>query len=348
MSVLTPQPGPVSQGTFWHGADGNVWVAGSQGTHSAGPWDSNTALYWTGKGYAPQADPLASQQSNTTNNTDPGTSYGSGNGASAAAAAPTAPLYPDKSNDIAMQNAGLGQVDNTQNAGIKSIEDAWSKIAGQYDGDLSTAGNEYNNETTENTKDLETNKQTAMERAVSGRQGLFGTLASLGALNGDGIDLANRAVQKGANDDLTTASNSYATNQNGLDSGYNAYKQQEQRLRDQAESAKNNNEEQVKNDAVKNRQSYLTNIANDYQDEGKTDQAKSYTDQAASLFPQIASTNVPTINMAYSGGAYTAPTLSSYVGKANNTSVQTTPAASNSSPSLFNIPGLVALNKKTA
>ena len=44
-------------GVFWKGADGNVWVKGSQGTNSAGAWDANTQNYWTGQGFSQINDP---------------------------------------------------------------------------------------------------------------------------------------------------------------------------------------------------------------------------------------------------------------------------------------------------
>lgn len=352
---------PSHNGYFWKGADGKVYVQGSQGINAAGSWDGNSANYWASRGYTHTPDsPTASTSgggntgggSNTASNTGGGGGgggggYGSGSqNVSYGSSSIAAPVYPDKSNDITLQNAGLGAVGATENAGIKAIDDAWNKINGQYEGDLATAGTEYGHQTTSNNQDLQTNKQTALERGVSGRQGLFGTLASIGALNGTGIERANHAVQQGTNEDLTTASNTYATNQNSLDSGYNAYTQQEKRLQDAAKSAHDNNQQQVHNDAAKSRQQYLTNLANDYQTEGKTAEAKTYAQQAADLFPSIAATNVPTINMGYSGGAYTAPTLGQYVAKANNTSVQSTPGNNASGNNVFNIPGLEALNKK--
>lgn len=46
-----------SSGAFWRGADGNVYVAGSGGTHSAGRWDANTSNYWTSRNFNQIADP---------------------------------------------------------------------------------------------------------------------------------------------------------------------------------------------------------------------------------------------------------------------------------------------------
>lgn len=268
--------------------------------------------------------------------------YGGGNGSGGGSVAP-ATVYPDKSNDIAEQNAGLGSLDSTRDTGLSNVNSAYDRINGNYASERVAADTSHTNESHDNTTDLQSNKQTAMQDAVQGRRGLFGTLASLGALSGDGLTLANDAVRRGANEDLTTAGNTFATNQSGLDSSYNTWKAQDKSRQDSLDQAVVNQRAQVLNDYYKSQQSYYNNIANDYQDEGNTGQAKTYIDKASALFPQIASSNVPNLALNYAGGAYTAPTLSSYVGKANTTSVQSTPATSNST---FNIPGLVAANKK--
>lgn len=251
--------------------------------------------------------------------------------------------YLDKSNDIAEQNAGLSAVDSTRDAGLKNIDEAYGAINGNYGNERSAAATGYTNESNDNQLDFQSNKQTSLQNAVQGRRGLFGTLASLGALSGDGITLANDAVRRGANEDLATAANTFGTNQNGLDTSYHTWQASDKTRQDALDQAAKNNRTQVLNDYYKNQQTYLNNIANDYQDEGNTGQAKTYIDRASALFPQIATSNVPTINLGYSGGAYTAPTLSSYVNKANTTSVQSTPGVTNST---FNIPGLIAANKK--
>lgn len=341
-AAKAPAAAPKSNGYFWKGANGQVYVQGAQGIHAAGAWDGNTQKYWSGLGYNQTPNSPTPQPSNT----QPSADYGSGNTSNGGGVVSSV-VRPDKSSDIAMNNAGLSAVQGGEDAGIKSVEDAWNKANQSYLDDLSAADTSHTNETISNNQDLQANKQASLERAVQGRQGLFGTLAGLGALNGTGIELANHAVQQGANEDLTTAANTHATNQSALDTSYNQYTQEEKRQQKLAQDARDNNEKQVHNDAIKSRQQYLTGLANDYDLEGNAAQRDNYTKQAAALFPSIQSTNVPTISIASSGGAYAAPTLSQYVGKANNTSVQTTPGQSAAGGSLFNIPGLIALNKKS-
>src|SRR5258708_3887969 len=60
-----------------------------------------------------------------------------------AGAAAATPVYEDKTNDIALNNAGLGQVDATQASGINAINKALGTVVGNYEGDLGTAKNEY-------------------------------------------------------------------------------------------------------------------------------------------------------------------------------------------------------------
>lgn len=270
---------------------------------------------------------------------------GGGGSAPSAPSQSSAPAYQDKSQDITLQNAGLGAVDAQRQTGVNTVEDNFNRIMGLYNTDDQNADTQYGNESDANQGDLQSNKQTTFQDAVQGRQGLFGTLASLGALNGDGIDLANRAVAAGANTDLTNAADTFATNQNSLDSGYNAFKAQDAQRKAAADQARQNDEKRVNADADKSKQGYLTALANDYQAEGNTGQAKTFADQAAALMPNIANENVPTMDIGYSGSAFTAPTLSSYVGKANNTTVQSTPATGGANNPL-SVPGLVAAAKK--
>jgi len=280
------------------------------------------------------AKSTSTTSNNTTTNTTPAaTSSGSGSS------------YQDKSNDIAIQQAGLAAIPQEEQTGVSAVKNALNQIMDEYNADEASATTEYNSNQEENNTDLQDNKQAALEDAVQGRSGLYGTLASLGALSGDGITLANNAVAKGANSDLTTAADTYAGNASALDTSYNAYTAQEKRDETGAQQAAQNDEEIAQNDALKDEDSYLKNLVADYSDEGNSAQAKSYAAQDAALMPQLAATNVPQLSIGYTGGAYTAPTLSSYVGSANNTTVKTTPG-NTTSDNVFAIPGLIASNQK--
>lgn len=247
----------------------------------------------------------------------------------------------DKSNSIALQLAGLGAVDSQVNTGLGSIDKALGGLMGRYDTEAGSNEKNYTDQSTTNQGNLQKNKQTALVNASQGRQGLFGTLSSLGALSGSGIDLANRAVQKGANDDLSGAADNFSENQQGLDTSIGQFRQEDKARREDANTSAENARTNVRNDAAKTRLQFLTQLANDYSAQGDEASAKRYAGQAAGLYPELAKTSVPDANIAYSGAAFTPSTLSSYIAGADSTQVQATPTEGG-----LSIPGLIASPSK--
>lgn len=328
---------PAQNGVYWVGADGKVYVKGSQGVNAAGQADANTASYWSSRGFNGIADPNAPAAALVSNNTAPANPNGTGT--------TSAPVLPDKSNDIALQNAGLNSVDTQRDTGIASIDKALGSLFGQYDAETSTNEGSYKTNSDQNQNNLQKNRQSAMVNAAQGRQGLFGTLSSLGALNGSGIDLANEAVRSGANEDLSGAADNYATNQSGLENSIAGYRQADKERRQQNQTSADNAKINIHNDSNKSKQTYYSNLANDYSAMGNGDEAKRYSGMASDLFPAIANTSVPNSNIAYSGAAYTPASLASYFAGANGTSVNATPANGNG-VGAGNLPGLVATDKK--
>lgn len=245
-----------------------------------------------------------------------------------------APVKVDKSNDIAAQLAYLGAEDQKTATGTAAIDKSLASLNGGYD--TETAANEANYKTNsdQNTNNLQVNKQTALVNAAQGRQGLYGTLASLGALNGSGIDEANIAVANGANADLAGASGNYATNASALDTSIGTYRQQDKERRDQATQAASDAKTNLANDVAKERASLYSNLVGDYSAMGDDDNAKAYTDKITALAPEIASTAIPSTNLAPVAAAYTPATLSSYIAGANSTQVKATPTNGNGLPSL--------------
>lgn len=259
--------------------------------------------------------------------------------------APTSPnggtTYQDKSNDIALQTSGLGAVDSQTAAGTSAVEQALAHLLGGYDTETAQNKQTYHNQSDTNQNNLQSNKESALLNAAQGRRGLFGTLASLGALNGSGVDLANRAVQTGANEDLSGAADNYATNQSGLDNTLATYNREDAARRQHAQDAADNNKKTVQNQGLTAKQSFYSNLANDYAAEGNSAQAKQYTDLAASLYPDIAATNVPTMSLGSESAAFTPAALANYLAGANSTVVSATPAAGVGAGKA-GIPGLVA------
>ena len=254
--------------------------------------------------------------------------------------APAAPVYQDRSNDIAVQNAGLGAIDGQTSAGITAIDKALGLLKGGYSDETKANEANYNNESNSNQNTQQGGKQTAYVRAAQGRQGLLGTLASIGALSGDSIELANRAVQNGANEDLSGVNHNFATNQSGLDTAIGTYRREDKLRNDEADAQAENARTNARGQGLQTRQSFYQNLVKDYADEGNSAQAKAYTDKVAELYPQIAAANVPNASLVTKNAAYTPAALSTYLNNAN-TAVTTTPAPG-SGPN--NLPTLSAVN----
>lgn len=322
---------------YWIGADGNIYTKGlygEVGVHNEGkalyPGDL-PGSYTAAGGHSGKATEIADP--NPGNKPAAAAAPGNPNGGGGGTAAP---VLPDKSNDIALQNAGLGAVDQQTAAGQAAIAKALAGITGQYDTEAANNQTKYKTNSDQNENNLQKNKQTSLVNAAQGRQGLFGTLASLGALNGSGIDLANNAVQHGANEDLSGAENTFGTNQSGLDTAINDFKTADAQRRKDAQTASDNANTNIQNQAAQNKLTAYKALADDYSAEGNAGEAQRYTGLASSLLPTIAQTSIPSSNLAPEAAAFTAPSLASYIAGSNPTSVATTPANK-----VGGVPGLI-------
>lgn len=316
---------------YWVGADGNVYLKGANGVQNLG--SSNGQNYNLGNGgFESNTLKQSVQATRISDPNPPKTAPSNPNGSGSSSGGATT---QDRSNDIALQQAGLGSVDSQTQAGIAAINAALGSLTGQYDTETAANEGNYHTQSDTNQNNLQKNKQSALVNAAQGRQGLYGTLASLGALNGSGVTLANQAVQRGANDDLSGAGDTYDTNQTGLDTAIGTFRQEDTKRRQDAQTATNDAITGVNNQAAKTKQTFLSNLANDYSAEGNAGQAKAFSDQAAALYPQIAQSSVPSSNIGYEGAAFTPGSLGNYLAGSASTAVTATPTQGGKNPGLF-------------
>lgn len=309
-------------GVFWKGADGNYYVNSAGlpgGVHNLG----------SSGNFAPLSQSIIDglQQINDPNvkaPTDPNNTAGSGSST------------VDKSYDIQQQNGFLDNEDTKTAAGLKSVDDAIARLNGQYDTETAANTKAYTTSTDQNKVNFTKNKEIALVNAAEGRQGLNGVLGSLGALNGSGIVLADRAVAKGANDDLNGADDNYSTNQQGLDAAVGAYNAADKLRRQQASDQGVLVKQGVENDAATERLGAYQNLVKDYADSGDSANAKKYSDLATALFPTLAKTSVPTSLPTAQTAAFTLPSLASYLSGKGGTTVAVAPSTPGG------IPGLIA------
>lgn len=304
---------------YWKGADGNYYLKGAGGNgagvtnlgnaQQAKPWDL------TLNGAQEIADPVASDGGGDTST--PAPAGGGGGGA--------AVKKVDKSNDINLNLAGLGAVDQQTSSGIAAIDKVLATLKGQYADEAAANEKSYTDNTNTNVGNLQKNKQSAMVNGAQGRRGLFSTLSSLGALNGSGIDLANNAVKRGVEVDLSGATDNYATNQGGLDLSIGKFRREDKNRNENADLTAGNAKTNVQNDAARSKQNFYKNLANDYDEMGDSGNSAKYSGMAASLYPAVAASNVPNANLGYSSAAFDAPTLESYLAGQGGTQVTATP-----------------------
>jgi hypothetical protein len=331
---------PKGTGVFWIGQDGNVYVKGNKGTNAAGRADGNTRKYWGDRGFAMIDDPnpvMPGQDTATIQQAAQTAPVGGGGGGGGSAPAPK----PDRSNSIALNLAGLGSLDSAFNSGNASIDKQYSDVVGQYDAETTAARSRFDTSNTTNNQNYQKNYQTGLVNAAQGRQGLFGSLASIGALNGDGIVLANRAVAKGANDDLAGAADSRDTNASMLTEKWQDFELEDKRRREDAARGRDAAKAVNQGNTAKTRQEYYTKLSNDYAEMGDGGSAKRYADMAGGLFGEIALANTPNAGISRQTAAFTPSTLADYMAGQESTVVEAAPAQPGEAT-----PGLIANTSK--
>lgn len=321
---------------YWIGADGNIYYG--SGVAGAGVKNEGLAEYpgdlagsFTARGGSGKATQIADPNRASASVAAPSNPNNTGSGAAATTLA-------NKSGDITLQNAGLTAADQAASAEKASTAATLGSILSGYGSDATTAHSSYQTNSDQNQNNLQKNKQTSLVNAAQGRQGIFSTLASLGALNGSGITLANNAVQHGANEDLNGAESTFGTNQVGLDTGIHTFDDDNKKRTDAANAAAASNNTAADNNAAQTKLTAYKALADDYTAQGDAANASKYTGLAAGILPTIASTSAPAVALqADHSVAYTPASLASYIAGSNPSSVVTTPGTL----ATGGVPGLV-------
>ncbi len=206
--------GPKSSGgVFWLGEDGNVWVKGAGGTHSAGRWDGNTTNYWQSRGFSFIPNPNPSRRG--------GGGYVSGGGGFrggfGGGSAPAKKLDQDQINSL---NGLLGVYDakrNTQREKARLTHDAHV--------------NEKQEERTKEKKKYDGKKLSTMQdfgmakndTDINTRNTLEGLISSLSTMGVGGSRALARRILSSANRSNRQANATYAKNSQALDTAWNEF-----------------------------------------------------------------------------------------------------------------------------
>lgn len=340
-------PDPVaSQGVYWIGQDGKVYVSGSQGTNAAGVADSNTQQYWSSRGYQyiPDPNPPLNTDLTGANWIDTGGAATSGGGGySGGGGAAAAPARTVNTAAVANTQKAIDSLGVEAETGNQNIADSYGSVIGKYDRESGKAEGDYTEQGITNNKNLIKNKQNALVAAAQGRRGLRGTLASLGALSGTGAELADRAVTQGANQDIGEATDTATTNAISLDKAIGNFRDEDKDRREAAQTEQTNQRTALEGSIAAKRQQFYQKMAELFSEGGNEGESANWLNRAGDLNNEIASkTRVAATPFTERTAAFTPGDLESYLAGTGDMTV----SASNGVSSPLGTPTILAGRKK--
>lgn len=313
---------------YWLGANGNIYVKGSSGVKNMGQAmmpgllaDSYIAAGGRGKATQiadPSAPPTKGADAVREAGGGGGSSSGGGGGGTAAAPAPVL-------NQAAIDNTSkaISSLDEETNVGNRNIDDSFNSLIGKYDKDAANNESDYQEQDVTNNQNLLKNKQNALSAAAQGRRGLRGTLASLGALSGDGGKIADRVVTKGANEDIGDAADAFATNSGTLTKAIDRFRDEDKDRRKEAETAKQNQKTALEGSIASKKQNFFQKMAELFAGGGRNDEATNWLNRAGDLNNTIASkTAIASTPFTEKAAAFTPGKLADYLAGAGDMTVQ--------------------------
>lgn len=297
-------------GVYWIGQNGKTYMKGDE-TGDVTEW------------FAPLKSP---QQLGYTQIDDPVNPRGNVQGASTSAPAASGPARPQL-NQAAVDatNQAISSLDIERDTGYRNIDDSFNSLMSRYGKEAARNEEDYTQQTETNTNNLTKNKQNALVAAAQGRRGLRGTLAALGALSGDGSILADRAVTRGANEDIGEAADTFAGNAQTLDKAIGRFREEDKDRRAEAETTRTNQRTALEGSIASKRQNFFQKLAELYGGAERTAEANANLAQAGALNNEIAAkTRVASTPFAARSAAFTPGDLESYLAGAGDMTVDVT------------------------
>lgn len=210
------------------------------------------------------------------------------------------------------------------NIGYGNIDAEANSVRSRYDREAQMNEDDYNTQTVNNNQSLLKNKQNELQAAAQGARGLRSTLASIGALGGTGLTLANRAVTNAANQGLGEATETAAGNARTLDTAIGKFRDEDKIRRDELDTQARNQKTALEGRVESKRQGYFQKMAELFSEIGDTGNATSFLNRAGDLNNTIASkTAVAASPIAARSAAFTPGTLADYLAGAGDMTVTT-------------------------
>ena len=236
--------------------------------------------------------------------------------------------------------AALASLDPARQTSRDRAQGDFDNTVKQYNDQLDIDRTRYTGQTTQNEQNLTGNRQAAMLQAAQGGQGLRAVLAAMGALNGTGSVLADRAIGQAANKDIGDAQNNFETNASTLQNAWSDTEAQDKQRRAQADAALQSSFNNADTSFYNNKIDILGKLANVYG--ADTSEGANYSNQAAGLYADVA--KIPqgqAVSYTPVSSLYSPQNLAKYLSGTNNLQVKT--QTGNSQP---NSPSVVATVQK--
>jgi len=289
---------PANNGVFWIGADGKVYVKGSQGTNAAGTADKNTATYWGNKGFSQIADP------NTGASITPApVGDGSGGGV----------VYPDMQGAIDILRQNISSLDPLYQTEV-------AKAIQAYDTSNNERLSAFNtNKATSDSKGIANDSTVLNSRNAinkNARMSSADIMSILGAMgvNGTGVGDALSVIANKSNTDTNAANLVYGQNKQNLLQSWNDYVNQDANQQRQLTDVKSNSIAQAGMNRATAKKTNLQDIAANMSASGNFNTSGILGELAGvnKDYNNLAGSVVPT----YTGvtPTYAAPSISSILG----------------------------------
>lgn len=269
--ALVPQMG--GPGVFWRGADGNVYVSGSDGTSSAGAWDANTQNYWSSRMYQEIPDPVQSGGS-----TSPAPTGGGGGAA--------APVF----NQAGVSNTQrtIDEIPGLLQAALAAEDTRYGNTVREFGEQETGQRKSYDTSTVTNQQNYDANFMDSIRAGIKGLGGLMSLLRGTGAGGGTAEDIARDTVGGVTAGDIRGGADTQKENQIALDSSLGTFLTDLGRKRNQNADAFENNKRAVTRESNTQLQDLFGRMAGFYGDVGNIGEANTWMNRAGNLTPSIA------------------------------------------------------------
>ena len=272
----------MAQAVYWVGQDGNIWFGNGRG---GGVKNMGKALSVSDNGFDSERFSAEARRIDDPAELHPrpaAPQYGyAGAQAGAQARADAA-----RKAEVDAILSSIGTLDSVLANRNQTTNDTYNQAVRSYDDTFALDRQARDKAQIQNEQANTDARQAAMVQAAAGGRGLRSVLASMGALGGTGLDLANQAVSREANIDIGNADKNFQTNAGNITDSWARAEDEDRRRRAEAATIRDNSLTNNAADVAASRQSMYNQLAGMY-DRGSAE-ANSYLAKASALNPQIA------------------------------------------------------------